>query len=138
MNELKKIEAYVPDFRNPAEMVLLWQENERLKKQLSDLQDEFQFAKEAFRDSFTMAFGYVPEIPGYSPYLPAVKAYLEGKNITCTAEIWDKCLNKKMDGFDKYTSREVNEALRILGGWRQTNSTKNFKGYGKQKYWKRV
>ena len=59
------------------------------------------------------------------------------RNYVCVAEIWCECLNKDRNEMDRYKTREINEILRSLEGWEQSKSTKNFKNYGKQKYYSR-
>jgi len=64
----------------------------------------------------------------------------EGKHVretVCVAEVWCECLGRDRKDLDRYKSREINEMLRTVKGWEQINSTKNFKLYGKQKYYKR-
>ena len=56
----------------------------------------------------------------------------------CVAEIWCECLNKERDDMSRYATRDINNIMRALDGWEQVNSTKNFKLYGKQKFYKRV
>jgi putative DNA primase/helicase len=59
------------------------------------------------------------------------------RDYVCVAEIWCECLNKDRNEMDRYKTREINEILRSLEGWEQSKSTKNFKNYGKQKYYSR-
>ena len=59
------------------------------------------------------------------------------RNYVCVAEIWCECLDKNRNEMDRYKTREINEILRSLEGWEQSKSTKNFKNYGKQKYYSR-
>ena len=59
------------------------------------------------------------------------------RQFVCMAEIWCECLNKEKSEMNRYNTREINEILRSLEGWEQSNSTKNFKNYGKQKYYSR-
>ncbi len=53
------------------------------------------------------------------------------------AEIWCECLGKSKEDMDRYKTREINDILRSLEDWDQVNSTRNFKIYGKQKYYSR-
>ena len=55
----------------------------------------------------------------------------------CVAEIWCECLGKNREDMDRYKTREINDILRSFKNWEQSNSTKNFKLYGKQKYYVR-
>lgn len=57
------------------------------------------------------------------------------RDFVCIAEIWCECLNKEKENMDRYKTRELNEILRTLEDWEQSNSTKNFKIYGKQKFY---
>lgn len=59
------------------------------------------------------------------------------RQIVCIAEIWCECLQKNREDMDKYKTRDINEIMRSLPGWEIVNSTKNFKIYGKQKFYKR-
>jgi predicted P-loop ATPase len=74
------------------------------------------------------------------------RAYLEdplsekGKServFTCIAEVWCECLGKNKEDMDRYKTREINDILRGLDEWEHINSTRNFKIYGKQKYYAR-
>lgn len=62
----------------------------------------------------------------------------EQRRFVCVAEVWAECLKKDRQDMDRYKTRELNEILKGLKGWEFVNSTKNFKIYGKQKYYKRV
>lgn len=55
----------------------------------------------------------------------------------CVAEVWCECLGKNKEDMDRYKTREINDILRSLEDWEQVNSTRNFKIYGKQKYYAR-
>ncbi len=59
------------------------------------------------------------------------------RDYVCVAEIWCECLGKEKTEMDRYKTRDINEILRGLGDWEQSKSTKNFKNYGKQKYYSR-
>lgn len=59
------------------------------------------------------------------------------RDYVCVAEIWCECLGKPKEDMDRYKTREINEILRSLEGWEQSKSTRNFKLYGKQKYYTR-
>lgn len=52
-------------------------------------------------------------------------------------EIWCECLNKEKDSANRYNTREINEIMKSLNDWEYIQSTKNFKLYGKQKYYRR-
>lgn len=60
------------------------------------------------------------------------------RETVCIAEIWTECLGKPKEDMDRYKTREINDIMRRMEGWRLSNSTKNFKLYGKQKYYYRV
>jgi putative DNA primase/helicase len=55
----------------------------------------------------------------------------------CIAEIWCECLGKNKEDMDRYKTREINDIMRGLDEWEQVNSTRNFRIYGKQKYYAR-
>lgn len=55
----------------------------------------------------------------------------------CVAEIWSECLGKEKENMSRYNTREINDILRGLDEWEQSKSTKNFKIYGKQKFYVR-
>jgi len=59
------------------------------------------------------------------------------RDYVCVAEIWCECLGKEKEDMDRYKTREINDILRSLDDWEQSKSTKNFKLYGKQKYYTR-
>lgn len=61
----------------------------------------------------------------------------EERDFVCVAEIWCECLKKDKKDMDRYKTREVNDIMKSLDDWEQGNSTKNFKIYGKQKYYAR-
>jgi len=57
------------------------------------------------------------------------------RDYVCVAEIWCECLGKEKEDMDRYKTRDLNEILRSLENWEQSISTRNFKWYGKQKYY---
>lgn len=61
----------------------------------------------------------------------------ETRDFVCMAEIWCECLGKAKEDMSRYNTREINEILKGLEGWEYSSSTKNFKIYGKQKYYTR-
>jgi len=71
------------------------------------------------------------EADGKPPRGASVRDYV------CVAEIWCECLGHSKENMDRYKTRELNDILRGLDGWVQSTSTKNFKHYGKQKYYYR-
>lgn len=62
---------------------------------------------------------------------------VERKEI-CIAEIWCECLGKSRDEMDRYKTREINDILRSLPGWRMSGSLKNFGPYGRQKFYNKL
>jgi len=80
--------------------------------------------------------------------LPARREFLRGELLTekvelkqrefvCIAEIWCECLELEKKNMDRYKTRSINDLMRHIEGWEFVNSTKNFKLYGKQKYYRR-
>lgn len=59
------------------------------------------------------------------------------RDYICVAEIWCECLGKAKEDMDRYKTRDINDILRSLEDWEQSKSTKNFKIYGKQKFYER-
>lgn len=68
---------------------------------------------------------------------PLAKKGTTRKEFVCVAEIWCECLGKNKTEMSRYSTREINDILRVLPDWEYVNSTKNFSLYGKQKYYKR-
>ena len=68
---------------------------------------------------------------------PLAKKGTVRKEFVCVAEIWCECLGKNKTEMSRYSTREINDILRVLPDWEYVNSTKNFNLYGKQKYYKR-
>lgn len=68
---------------------------------------------------------------------PLAKKGTVRKEFVCVAEIWCECLGKNKTEMSRYSTREINDILRVLPDWEYVNSTKNFSLYGKQKYYKR-
>ena len=56
----------------------------------------------------------------------------------CIAEIWVECLGKAKQDMSRYNTKEINDLMRGLENWEQSGKTKNFKIYGKQKYYIRI
>lgn len=75
------------------------------------------------------------------------RSYLQGdelqskgkivRDYVCIAELWCECLNKEKEDMSRYNTRELNDIMRALPYWEASNSTRNFKIYGKQKYYTR-
>ena len=59
------------------------------------------------------------------------------RDYVCVAEVWCECLGKNKDDLDRYKTREINDILRSLDDWEQCKSTRNFKIYGKQRFYVR-
>lgn len=74
------------------------------------------------------------------------RAYLFDRNATgavkreavCVAEIWCECFGRERTDMDKYKTREINDIMRGLKGWRAAKGTRNFSNYGKQRYYART
>ncbi len=65
---------------------------------------------------------------------------IEGDQIrdyVCVAEIWCECFGREKKDMDRYKTREINELMKGLNGWEFVKSTRRFKLYGTQKYYKR-
>lgn len=60
------------------------------------------------------------------------------RETVCVAEIWTECLGKNKEDMDRYKTREINDIMRRMEGWQLSGSTKNFRLYGKQKYYYRT
>jgi len=71
-------------------------------------------------------------------YLDEPKNGKYQRQYVCVAEIWAECLGKEKTAMDRYKTRELNELMRGLDGWEQSSSTRKFKIYGVQKYYKRI
>ena len=56
---------------------------------------------------------------------------------TCAIAVWAEALGKSRDDFDKYNSRELNNALRSIDGWEFTNDSRRFEIYGKQRIFRK-
>lgn len=59
------------------------------------------------------------------------------RSYVCMSEVWCECLGKEKDTLDRYKTREINEILKSLKDWEYVQSTKNFRLYGKQKFYQR-
>jgi len=59
------------------------------------------------------------------------------RDYVCMGEIWCECLGKNKEDMTRYNTREINDILKSLEDWEYIISTKNFKIYGKQKYYQR-
>lgn len=60
------------------------------------------------------------------------------RETVCIAEIWCECFGREKTDMDKYKTRELNDIMRGMKGWRSAAGTKNFTNYGKQRYYIRV
>lgn len=65
------------------------------------------------------------------------KGVLERDKV-CIAEIWCECLCKSKDSMDRHKTRELNDIMKMMDGWRQAKSPGNFLLYGKQRYYYRI
>lgn len=59
------------------------------------------------------------------------------REYVCVAEIWCELFRNDKMNMSRYNTQEINKILRAMPGWVETNSTKNFKLYGKQRYYMR-
>lgn len=62
---------------------------------------------------------------------------VDERYFVCIPEIWCECLGKSKKDMQRWKTRELNDIMKTLDGWEYVQSTKNFKLYGKQKYYKR-
>lgn len=56
----------------------------------------------------------------------------------CIAEIWCELFGKDKKDMTRYNTRELNEIMKQIPGWEFVNSTKMFRLYGRQKYFRRL
>jgi len=92
---------------------------------------------------------YLPE-NWSSMDLPARRMFLDGdelgerqigvsqKDSVCIAEIWCECLGKQKEDISRYATRDLNDIMRQLPGWKRSKSTKKFSFYGIQRYFERI
>ena len=59
------------------------------------------------------------------------------RDYVCVAEVWCECLGKNKEDMTRYQTRDINDILRSLEEWEECKSSKNFKLYGKQRYYER-
>lgn len=59
------------------------------------------------------------------------------REYVCIAEIWCEFMGKERDSMSRYNTRDLNDIMRSLEDWEYVPSTRNFKHYGKQKYYQR-
>jgi hypothetical protein len=62
----------------------------------------------------------------------------EARRYVCIAEIWAECLGKGREEMSRYNTKDLNELMRSLPNWRARLSTKDFKLYGKQRYYEKI
>lgn len=60
------------------------------------------------------------------------------RNYVCAAEIWCECLGKNKEEFNKYATKEINDIMRAIPGWRFRLSTRKFEQYGVQRFYERI
>ena len=60
------------------------------------------------------------------------------RQYVCVAEIWCECLGKSKRDMQRWKTRNINDIMKNINGWKAVNSTRNFKIYGKQRYFKRL
>lgn len=72
-------------------------------------------------------------------YLASPDKVQKGKErkYICVAEVWCECLDRAKEDMDRYKTREINDLMKSLEDWEYHASSKNFGGYGKQKYYAR-
>lgn len=63
---------------------------------------------------------------------------LDRRKYVCIAEIWCECLGKAKEEMSRYNTKDLNDILKALPEWKAHLSTKNFKLYGKQRYFERI
>ena len=68
---------------------------------------------------------------------PLAKKGTVQKDIVCIAEIWCECLGRDKSDMTKNNTRDISDIMRSLPEWEPVSSTKSFKLYGKQRYYKR-
>jgi len=59
------------------------------------------------------------------------------RDYVCVAEVWCECLGKEKENMDRYKTKEINDILRGIEEWEEQKSTKNFRLYGKQRFYTR-
>lgn len=60
------------------------------------------------------------------------------RRFVCVAELWAECLGKGREEMSRYNTKDLNELMRALPGWKARLSTKDFKLYGKQRFYERI
>ena len=60
------------------------------------------------------------------------------RDAVCVAEVHMECFGGDRKTLDRYKSREINDLLRSLPGWRQMRTTRRFGPYGSQKFFERI
>ena len=74
----------------------------------------------------------------------ARRLYVDGNNEikgasvrmeVCIAEIWCECLGKDKEEMTRYATKEINDIMRSMPNWSYIKNSKNFKGYGRQRYY---
>lgn len=80
------------------------------------------------------------DIPDRRQYLrdPLRPKGVHLRQAVCVAEVWVECMGREPNEMDKYKTREYNDILRDLPGWRRGKSTKTFGEYGVQRYYERI
>lgn len=57
------------------------------------------------------------------------------RDYTCVAEIWEECLNGKIERITPREQRRITACLEALPEWHKTNAVQRFAPYGRQKAW---
>lgn len=62
----------------------------------------------------------------------------EKRNEVCVAEIWYECLGNAIANMTRYNTRDINDIMRSMDGWKQNPYPKETKYYGKQRFYVRI
>jgi putative DNA primase/helicase len=62
---------------------------------------------------------------------------VQQREFISVAEIWCECLGRAREEMDRYKTREINDIMKALPGWKHTNKTMHLRYYGKQKVYER-
>lgn len=57
------------------------------------------------------------------------------RDYTCVAEIWEECLNGRIERITTREQRRITASLEALPEWEKTNTVQRFAPYGRQKAW---
>lgn len=59
------------------------------------------------------------------------------REYVCVAEVWCECLGKPLEDMSRYKTRELNDILRGLPGWKHSRDTREFPIYGVQRFYEK-